>query len=55
MGIRDRMMGFMPDLSGMQSQLNDKFEELIAELKTMQGILADILVELRTQRGGTLQ
>lgn len=54
MGIKDRVrtMGFgLPDISGMQNQLNEKFEQLIAELHTMQGTLGDILAELRTQRG----
>lgn len=41
----------MPKISDLTAQLNEKFERLIAELHTMQGILGDILAELRTQRG----
>lgn len=53
MALSDRLktMGFMPDLKGLNDQLNSKFDQLIAELHTMQGILGDILAELRTQRG----
>lgn len=38
-------------MGNITAQLNEKFERLIAELHTMQGILGDILAELRTQRG----
>lgn len=41
----------MPKVSEITAQLNEKFGQLIAELHTMQGILGDILAELRTQRG----
>ena len=56
MAIKDRLqtMGLFPDVGSIQNHLDDKFEELIAELKTMQGILGDILAELRKQdQGGT--
>jgi hypothetical protein len=38
-------------MGNITTQLNEKFERLIAEIHTMQGILGDILAELRTQRG----
>jgi hypothetical protein len=41
----------LPKPSDITAQLNEKFGELIAELRTIQGILGDILAELRTQRG----
>lgn len=45
----------LPKPSDITAQINDKFSQLIAELHTMQGILGDILAELRTQRGGPVQ
>jgi hypothetical protein len=46
----------LPKPSDITAQLNDKFGQLIAELQTMQGILSDILAEVKKQnvnQGGT--
>lgn len=51
MALKERLMGMFPDVGALTSQMNDKFEELLGELKTMQAVLSDILAELRTQRG----
>jgi hypothetical protein len=51
MAFKARFMGMFPDIGGLTSQMNDKFEELLGELKAMHGTLGDILAELRTQRG----
>jgi hypothetical protein len=40
-----------PKPADITAQLNEKFQQLVAELQTIQGILGDILAELRTQRG----
>jgi hypothetical protein len=49
--FKEKLQGLFPDIGAMQNQLDEKFDELVAELHTMQGILGDILAELRTQRG----
>jgi hypothetical protein len=51
--FKQKLQGLFPDIGAIQNQVDEKFGQLIAELHTMQGILGDILAELRTQRGGT--
>lgn len=57
MAIKDRLrtMGFgLPDFSAMESKLDDRFEDLIGELRTMHGVLNDIrtvLMERLPEKG----
>jgi hypothetical protein len=50
---RFKSMAFgLPDMGKLQGMFDEKFNALLAELQSMHGVLDQILVELRTQRGG---
>jgi hypothetical protein len=54
MGFRDRVrtMGFgLPDMGAIRDQMDQKFQELLDELRAIRGVLDAILAETRTQRG----
>lgn len=44
MAIRDRIrsMGLLPDIGGIQADINQKFEELLDELRQIRGVLEQI-------------